>query len=414
MSILLKAKRKFFSIKLNLSKFGLKAYCNYVFKRLKAIVSGEQKQLNGKADVVSHYSFILYEPFGDKRRISSLKDKRTINWIIPDFSIGSGGHINIFRFIDGLEKRKYKCSITITEPCQFLEASVAKERINQNFRQLQAEVFIGKENIPAAWVTFATSWTTAYIVRNFQATEHKCYFVQDFEPFFYAKSSEYYWAEETYKFGFYGITAGKWLAQKLAKDYDMKTNYVGFSYDKNLYTPKLRKAYNETRKIFFYARPVTPRRGFELGLLVLTEVSKRFPDVEFILAGWDTASYYIPFKHTSLGVVALKELPDVYSRCYAALVLSFTNLSLLPLELMACKCPVVSNSGSNVSWLLNEQNCLLAEPTVESLSAALCLILENEDKREQIANAGLNFASNTSWDAECERFSAILDRITNN
>ncbi|MFE4105230.1 glycosyltransferase family 4 protein [Almyronema epifaneia] len=413
MSILLKVKRKLFSIKMNLLKFGFKGYCKYALKRLKASILGKPDQLEGKTDIISYYSFVSYQPFGNRHNAALLKDKKSINWVIPDFSVGSGGHINIFRFIDGLEKRNYNCSITIIEPCQFLEANVAKERINQNFRPLQAEVFIGKENMPPAWITFATSWTTAYAVRNFQSTVHKCYFVQDFEPFFYARSSEYYWAEETYKFGFYGVTAGKWLAQKLAKSYSMKTDYVGFSYDKDLYAAKSEKTDSEVKKIFFYARPVTPRRGFELGLLTLTEVSKCFPDVEFVLAGWDTTSYHIPFKHISLGVVSLKELPDIYSRCYAALVLSFTNLSLLPLELMACRCPVVSNSGSNVSWLLNEQNCLLAEPNVESLSTALCSLLRNEDRREKIADAGLNFALSTSWDVECDRFSTIVDRMIN-
>ena len=48
---------------------------------------------------------------------------------------------------------------------------------------------------------------TAYDVRNFHSTIHKCYFVQDFEPWFYASGSAASFAEETYRFGFVGITA---------------------------------------------------------------------------------------------------------------------------------------------------------------------------------------------------------------
>ena len=35
-------------------------------------------------------------------------------------------------------------------------------------------------------------------------------------------------------------------------------------------------------RIFFYARPVTARRDFELGLLALNEITKRNSDVEVV------------------------------------------------------------------------------------------------------------------------------------
>lgn len=404
MSLLIRLKSKLFSVRMNMAKLGLKGYLVYLYNRFLVRRNEEHTTTHQGIDILSFYDFVLDKPFGNKSELENLEDKQTINWVVPDFNVGSGGHINIFRIIDGLEKRNYKCYITIVGPCQFPSSDLAKECINKNFRPLKAEVYIGWQNIPKAWITFATSWTTAYVVRNFQTTALKCYFVQDFEPYFYAPSSDYYWAEATYSFGFYGITAGKWLAQKLSQDYGMVTDSISFSYDKELYAPSVSLNQKGVRRIFFYARSVTPRRGFELGLLALAEVAKCFPDVEFTLAGWDTNAYDIPFNHTSLGVVPLKQLSSIYSGCYAALVLSFTNLSLLPLELMACRCPVVSNTGANVEWLLNDQNSLLAQPTVEGIANALCWLLKNPDKREALAEEGLRFARSTSWDTECNQF----------
>ena len=57
---------------------------------------------------------------------------------------------------------------------------------------------------------FATGWETAYPVFNDAGDARKCYFVQDFEPLFYPVGSEYVLAENTYRFNFFGITAGKW------------------------------------------------------------------------------------------------------------------------------------------------------------------------------------------------------------
>lgn len=54
----------------------------------------------------------------------------------------------------------------------------------------------------------------------------------------------------------------------------MKADSFSFSYDKGLYTVKQKQ--DKIKRVFFYARPVTPRRDFELGLLALNELSKRF------------------------------------------------------------------------------------------------------------------------------------------
>ncbi len=354
-------------------------------------------------DLERHYSFTDLPPFGGE----APGPDGTINWVIPDFSPGSGGHLNIFRLIQGLEQRGYVCRVVIVGECQFPTAAQAKSIIHRFFFPIKAEVVIGHDSMKPAWATFATSWPTAYVVRSFRATRHKLYFVQDYEPFFYARGSEYALAEATYSFGFVGITAGQWLAQKLKEKFGMETFSYGFSYDRALYSPRPRRDGN-TKHVFFYARPVTQRRGFELGVLALSRVAKQFDNVAVIFAGWDVSQYRLDFPHLNAGVVPLEELPDLYSQCDVALVLSFTNLSLLPLELMACGCPVISNRGPNVEWLLDDSNAVLVEPTVEEIVDGLTRILLDEGHRIDVRQKGLTFASGTSWDHEIERLTKRL------
>jgi glycosyltransferase involved in cell wall biosynthesis len=363
-----------------------------------------------KTDVIGFYDFVRYCPIAEPLTSVHAVHSKSINWIIPPFGRGSGGHLNIFRFIHHLEILGFECRIIIFGEHQLRSSEQAKREITDWFFPLQAEVYIGLGNAPPAEITVATSWQTAYAVRNFQATAHRCYFVQDFEPWFYAAGTEYAFAEETYRFGFIGITAGDWLATKLANNYGMKTSSVGFSYDYDRYTPRLRRE-PEVRKVFFYARPPTLRRAFELGLLVLNEVTKRLPDVRVVFAGWDISSYAIPFDHLNAGVLSLDELPDLYSQCDVALVLSFSNLSLLPLELMACGTPVVSNRGPFTQWLLNDSNARLADPTVEDLAQAVCDILEDKDEQARLRQAGLETAQKTSWVTEAEKMAAIFSGL---
>lgn len=365
-----------------------------------------------KKNINSYYSFIGLQP-NDLKPPPPSPNQKSINWFIPPFGKGSGGHLNIFRFIYHLEKKGYECSIQITGRPQPVSASQARREINEWFFPLQAKVYLQEEALPSANYAIATEWRTAYWVRNFSATLHRCYFVQDFEPWFFPMGSEYVFAEQTYKFGFKGITAGQWLERKLAQEYGMQTFAVGFSYDKSIYKllEKNEKQSQSVRRVLFYARPPTPRRAFELGLLVLHEVSKKLNDVEVIFAGWDVSDYEIPFPHRNAGLLDLNSLPALYSECDVALVISLTNLSLLPLELMACGVPVVSNRAPCTEWLLNSSNAHLAPPTVEGLAQAVCEVLEQPELAKRLSMGGNVAANQTDWEIEADRFANILESI---
>jgi len=359
-----------------------------------------------KNDVIGFYRFVVdsnnHPPVGCQDI-----PENSINWVIPDFGIGSGGHLNIFRFILQLERLGFKNRICIVGHHQHRTAEGARTLIREHFFPVEAEVVLGMEHLPPAWYTFATSWITAYHVRSLSNTVRKLYFVQDFEPYFYAHGSEYEFAEETYKFGFLGVTAGSWLSKKLSTEYGMTTIDVGFSFDKDLYKQSVRRE-PHIRRVFCYCRPPTVRRGFETAMLALDIVGRKLPDVKFIFAGWDMSGYEFPHEHLNAGILSLTELPDLYSQCDAALVLSFTNLSLLPLELMACGCVVVSNDGKNTEWLLNQGNSMLCRSTPENLANGLIELLETRDYRETLAKNAKEFARTTSWEVEARKLADFL------
>jgi glycosyltransferase involved in cell wall biosynthesis len=390
--------KKLKKIKKMLSNEGLSATLIYLLERSKG----------KRIDIFKAYDYIPYQPFGRPFQ-SSDENAHTINWVIPDFNIGSGGHLNVFRLIYLLEGLGYSNRVLLIQS-KFDSSEVAGNTIREHFYPIKAKVIIDQAELEPAAITVATSWISAYVVRNFQSTKHRCYFVQDYEPYFYPHSSEYAFAEASYHFGFYGITAGNWLAHKLKNEHGMQTLGMGFSYDRDLYRPFPKKS-KDIKQVFFYARPATERRGFELGLLTLNLVAKKMPDVTFVLAGGDLSQYNIPFKHISPGNVAVKNLPELYSQCDVALVLSLTDLSLLPVELMACGCSVVSNRGDNVEWLLNSENSVLADATPEALSESIIDLLENEDKRAKLIKSAMVFSANTRWDTEAEKVASFFQSL---
>ena len=375
-------------------------------------VSAPNANLSG----ISKYEELIGLSFGKKISADTL-DKKTINWFIPPVGKGSGGHLNIFRFMRNLEDLGYQNHIVIVGDPQPKSAAVARNNIHNWFFPLKADVYIydGSE-IPPAFFAMATEWRTAYFVKRYVSCICKCYFVQDFEPWFYPTGTDFIFAENTYRFGFYGFTAGTWLAKKLAENYGMSTMPLGFSFDRDLYACNdsnsvAREKLDAPQKVFFYARPPTTRRAFELGMLVLREVTRKMPSVLIVLAGWDMRGYKVPFKYENAGLVELDKLAQLYRQCDAALVLSFSNVSLLPLELMACGVPVVSNKAPYTEWLLNDENSVLAEPTIESLSQAVLSVLENSNLASRLKQNGLVFSSKTSWELEAIKLANGLEEI---
>ena len=156
----------------------------------------------------------------------------------------------------------------------------------------------------------------------------------------------------------------------------MQTKHYEFGSEKGLYSYKNDK---KRKEIFFYARPVTARRGFELGIMALAIVAKELPDYTITLAGWDVSNYEIPFKYQNLKTLPLEALNDVYNNCSAALVISLTNMSLLPLELLACGTIPIVNKGENNQMVSNNPYIQYAEPAPAALAEAIVETVKRKD-----------------------------------
>jgi glycosyltransferase involved in cell wall biosynthesis len=207
----------------------------------------------------------------------------------------------------------------------------------------------------------------------------------------------------------YGITAGGWLDRKLSRDYGMECDHYDFGTDTNMY--RFENS-GQRKEIFFYARPVTVRRGFELGVMALELFHRQRPDYTITLAGWDVSEYHTPFPYKNLKTLTLEELSDVYNQCAAGLVISLTNMSLLPLELLAAGVIPVMNDAPNNRQVSDNKYIKYAEASPEALAQALIDTVDRKDlpKYAKAASASVQGAS---WLKSCQRFEAILKRELN-
>src|SRR6185503_16886854 len=106
--------------------------------------------------------------------------------------------------------------------------------------------------------------------------------------------------------------------------------------------------------VLFYARPATPRRATELGMLALEELIARRPGTRVIVFG-DRKPPPAPFDYEFAGVLQPDELAQLYARATVGLVLSLTNYSLVPKEMMACGLPVVDVRGASAESVFGRE-----------------------------------------------------------
>jgi hypothetical protein len=331
----------------------------------------------------------------------------TLAWVMSPPGESGGGHQNIFRFIKFLDKQGYRNIVYLYSTSDFPTTELVRERIKgfydiapENLKWLDKD----GQNIEGDAI-FATGWETAYPVYNTDKSKKKFYFVQDFEPLFYPMGSEYILAENTYKFGFTGITAGKWLTEKLQNEYGMHCQYFDFGAEPAHY----RLSNPEERKeIFFYARPITTRRGFELGIMTLHKFHQKHPEYTINLAGWDVSEYSIPFPYVNHKALKIDQLSDLYNKCAAALVISLTNMSLLPLELLATGTIPVVNDGPNNRLVSDNPYIKYATASPDALAEALHEAVTRPQPVEYAKEAAASVKSN-GWEKSGEKFVNIVE-----
>ena len=329
------------------------------------------------------------------------------NWLMPPPGKGSGGHMTIFRFIKYLEDSGHSCRIYLHNPGPGSSVAAVKAIMGDSFPKVKAPMewlWQDQEMKPADGI-FATSWQTAYTVYASKVKAKKFYFVQDFEPYFYPVGSFSVLAENTYKLGLRGITAGGWLAKKLHNDYGMTTDHFWFGSESTTY--KFNE--NKNRKqVVFYARPTTERRAFELGILALDIFHKNNPEYVINFIGWDVSEFNIPFPYKNLGILSPDELNKVYNKCSASLVMSLTNMSLLPLELLASGCVPVVNKGDNNTEVSDNPYIEYSDNNPVSLARTLSSAVKKNTV--SYSKKASKISTGASWDKSGAHFVDVVTK----
>lgn len=290
----------------------------------------------------------------------------TVAWVTVPPSAGSGGHTTLFRMVEAVERAGHRCELFLYD--RYGGDIRAHERvIREWWPSIQAGVHDADNGITGVDAAVASSWDTAHILASRgTAAMRRLYFIQDYEPYFYARGSMYSLAEDTYRFGFRCIALGEMVADLLRSEVGIVPDVTEFGCDTSMY--RLLPGRRRTG-VVFYARPEVPRRGYWLARLALQRFHEMRPDVDIHLYG--ARANGLPFPAVQHGRLAPADLNELYNESLAGLAMSFTNISLVAEEMLAAGViPVVNDSPHSRADLVNEQ-VSWATPTPEGIADAL-------------------------------------------
>ena len=102
-------------------------------------------------------------------------------------------------------------------------------------------------------------------------------------------------AESTYRFGFHGVTAGRWLAELLTVEYGMEADAFDLGSDLEVYQRDESPGADDLRSgVAYYCRPETPRRAHGLAMMSLELFHRGHPEVPIHFYGSPGGSAALP------------------------------------------------------------------------------------------------------------------------
>ena len=341
-------------------------------------------------------------------------EPQTVTWMLPFFHhVYFGGTHTLLRFADHFARvhgvrNHFHCYDVGPDRIGPMMA-----KVREAFPALADATFtsatVKPEDLAPCDAAIVTLWSSAYPVLRIRRARAKFYFVQDNEPMFYAAGSGSALAEETYRFGLPGIVNTPGLADVYRSYGNPAVSFVP-AVDLHRYHPPTEpRDPSAPIRVFFYARPQTPRNSFGLGIAALQKLEEAHRGrVEILCAGedWNPAQFGLTGRIRNLGVLgSLDEVAALYRSCDVGLVFMHTkHPSYQPFEFMASGMATVSNLNPATSWLLRDgENCLLTPPLPTPTAERLGRLVTDHELRERIVGAGLEEVRRYRWDEQIER-----------
>ena len=372
----------------------------------KVVYREEDKLLNKRLDIIS---------FDNISNPKKIKKADLIIFVIPTIKKGMGGITSILRIGTGLENLGKKVYYAVYK--EYIKKELY-EAAEYNLESFKGDIISYKEAKEIdSDIVIASDWLSVYYTKTMKG--YKMYFVQDFEPYMYPISDNYFLAKKTYEFGSHIVSLGSWNIRQIQKNCNIDNvlmNYVTFPFEHNeyQYVEKNLDAY-------------TSKKEFNIAVYVKRE-KKRAPGLIMSMCKkieeyYNSNNIKINFKFfglnknekvstgINLGKLSKRELCDLYYNCDFGLVASLTNISLVPYEMIGTGLPVFEFVEGSYIDFLGKNTAILIDFDYHSFIDKLNYYLLNIEELKKVYNNAYGAIKGLSWNETCLEFNSILNSL---
>lgn len=269
----------------------------------------------------------------------------------------------------------------------------------------------------------ATAWWTTEGLRALAAVEHAptlAYYVQDFEPHFYATDDEqHHRARASYHLphGSILFTKTTWNQQEVLRQEGVHSSVIGPSYDPDEFNAAARTPTTSAVRLCAMVRPETPRRAPELTLRVLKALERRYGSrLHVSIFGCtkeslDSPAFDTNFAFENHGVLDGREVAQLLCGSDIFLDLStFQAMGLTAMEAMACGVAVIGPKRGGLGEIIEHGVSGLLIDTLDEAAcvAAAAQLIEDASLRDELAAAGRRTVVQYTPDRAAARIARLL------
>lgn len=328
-----------------------------------------------------------------------------IGWVCAPPGPGSGGHTTLFRMVHAMENRGHSCTVFLYErnsddPSRHLQT------IREYWPALNADVRSATDGLEGVDALVASSWVSAHVIAaRAPRSVHPFYFIQDYEPYFYPRGALYALAEDSYRFGFTNIALGAMIAEVMQSELGQGPEaVVPFGCDTSTYYLLPGEKDTPRSGVVYYAKKNVDRRGYLLAKLALELFHEQCPEQEIHVFGDVVTGWKVPV--INHGNLPPRKLNSLYNQTIAGLAISFTNISLVPGELLAAGNVPVLNQAHFAQGLLADPDAVWAPSTPGGLAAALSAVVRSPNIN--LRAAAIASRQRLDWETSGTAFADVI------
>lgn len=352
--------------------------------------------------VSQHVFWETWSDFFDARSVRTPEGRLRIVYVTEGTGVG-GGHRDIFEHLNRLAARGHEVALyTLGEPPDWFELRVPVHSF-EYYEELVEEL-VGVEAIKVAtwWNTAMPVWR-ASVLHGIPA-----YFVQDIETSYYPDDERTRHAVlDSYRPEFRYMTISGWNRERL-RELGLDAELIPPGIDLDTFRPRA-EVKRRDDMVLALGR-TNPLKNLPLTIAAWRALPE--PRPELCMFGIE------PELATDPGMRYVESPSDeevgrLFSEATVFVQTSTHEGFCLPaLESMATGGAVLcTDAHGNRDFCEDGVNCLMPEPGVASVSAALARLLSDPDLRERLGRAGIDTAADYAWERRIDALETFLEEI---